>query len=76
MAIFHHSESVVSRSTGRSTVQAAAYLSGEKIKETRRQLTADFRNRADSVALWEQLAPEQALDWCQTLQFWDILETF
>jgi nucleoside-triphosphatase THEP1 len=76
MAIFHHSESVVSRSTGRSTVQAAAYLSGERIKETRRQLTADFRNRVDSVALWEQLAPEQAPRWCSELQFWDKLESF
>jgi hypothetical protein len=74
MAIYHHCESVISRSTGRSVVQAAAYISGTNIQETRRGLTADFRHREDSVAMWEQLAPEHAPLLYSALKFWDTLE--
>lgn len=76
MAIFHHHETVISRSKGRSTVQVAAYITGQKIEETRRNLIADFRKKAGTIAVWEQLAPEGAPQSCSSLKFWDELESF
>jgi hypothetical protein len=76
MANFHHSERVISRSTGRNTVQVAAYISREKIKVKRRRVTANFRKHPNKAAVWAQLAPEEAPGWCRELQFWDVLEPF
>jgi hypothetical protein len=76
MAIFHHHETVISRSKGRSTVQVAAYITGQKLEETRRDLIADFRKKASTIACWEQLAPEGSPQWCNSLNFWNELESF
>src|SRR6266446_5718506 len=46
MAIFHQHIGYVSRSTGRSSVQCAAYILGEKIVEDRRGLTANYENKS------------------------------
>lgn len=46
MAIFHQHVGYVSRSTGRSSVQCAAYILGEKIVEDRRGITANYENKS------------------------------
>jgi len=41
MAIYHLNIGHVSRSTGRSSVQSAAYITGASLYETRRDLAAN-----------------------------------
>ena len=45
MAIYHHSASVVKRSSGKSAVAAAAYRSGEKIEDKRTGITHDYTRK-------------------------------
>lgn len=49
MAIYHLSGQVISRSTGRSSVAASAYRSGEKLLDERTGLTHDFSHKSDVV---------------------------
>ena len=51
MAIYHVHHGFVSRSTGRSSVQSAAYICGEKLYEERREKFADFSKKAGEVAI-------------------------
>jgi hypothetical protein len=60
MAIYHLSAGFVSRSTGRSCVQAAAYMAREQLYETRRALTADYRREDSDLVYTATLAPEGA----------------
>jgi nucleoside-triphosphatase THEP1/5S rRNA maturation endonuclease (ribonuclease M5) len=76
MAIYHMNVGFVSRSTGRSSVQSAAYITGEKLHESRRDLTANFQNRSSDVAFTETLAPELAPVKFKELSVWDQLESF
>ncbi|MEG2563584.1 MAG: MobQ family relaxase [Lactococcus sp.] len=50
MAIFHAQVKVISRSSGRSSVAAAAYRAGEKITNSWDGQTHDFTRRSDVVA--------------------------
>lgn len=76
MAIYHFSVGFVSRSTGRSAVQAAAYITGEKLVESRRDLVADYSNRQGDVLASKTYAPEQAPAWMRDLTVWDKIESF
>ena len=76
MAIYHLSHSVVSRSTGRSSVQSAAYITGEKLHESRRDLEVNYQNRHSDIAFTATLAPEHAPDNFKDIGVWDLLETF
>ncbi len=77
MAIYHLSQGVISRSTGRSAVQSAAYTMGAKLQESRRGLTANYQNRARDVFYAETLAPAHASAWAKDAsQVWDRLESF
>ena len=65
MAIYHLSAKVVSRTSGRSAVAAAAYRSGERLLDARTGLAHDFRARAGVVTSFIAApadAPEWALD--------------
>ena len=74
MAIFHYSVSHVSRSTGCSSVQSAAYITGEKLHEERRGITANYSNR-DDVTYSGTLAPEWAGDeFRDTEKSWNAFE--
>ncbi len=66
----------ISRSTGRSAVQAAAYITGSCLYETRRDLTANYENRADDVVWSKTFAPEWAPSEFHELSVWDKLESF
>lgn len=65
MAIYHLSAKVVSRTSGRSAVAAAAYRSGERLLDARTGLAHDFRARSGVVTSFIAApadAPEWALD--------------
>lgn len=76
MAIYHMNVGFVSRSTGRSAVQCAAYISGEKLHESRRDLPVDYRNRHSDIAFCQTFAPNHAPEWMKDLSVWDKLESF
>ena len=76
MAIYHLSHGMVSRSTGRSSVQSAAYITGEKLHESRRDLEVNYQNRHSDIAFTATLAPEHAPDNFKDIGVWDLLETF
>jgi ATP-dependent exoDNAse (exonuclease V) alpha subunit len=75
MAIYHLSMGQVSRSAGRSAVQAAAYITRTCLQETRRGITADYRSKDDEV-FWETLAPEGSGIDKKDLEIWNRLENF
>lgn len=59
MALFHSTTKVISRSKGRSSVAAAAYRSGERIKNERDGITHDFTHKG-GVVYSEIVLPENA----------------
>ncbi|MDR0813464.1 MAG: MobA/MobL family protein [Oscillospiraceae bacterium] len=60
MAIYHCSVKIIGRSSGRSSVAAAAYRAGEKITNERDGLTHNYSQRYDVVHS-EIILPENAL---------------
>ena len=75
MNFFHLSVGHVSRSTGRSTVQNVAYITGEVLHEDRRGIRADYANNRGK-ATWGTLAPLGSGIEEKDLSFWNKLETF
>lgn len=59
MAIYHCSVKIISRTSGRSSVGAAAYRAGEKIKNERDGITHDYTKKT-GVIYSEILLPENA----------------
>lgn len=57
MAIYHFSAKMISRSTGRSAVAAAAYRTAERIEDHRQGLEHDYSNRT-GVLHTEIIAPD------------------
>ena len=76
MAIYHLSHGVVSRSSGRSSVQSAAYITGTDLHETRRDLDVSYKNRHSDIAFTDTLTPEHAPQQFHEIGVWDILENF
>jgi ATP-dependent exoDNAse (exonuclease V) alpha subunit len=74
MALYSLHAGFVSRSSGRSSVQAAAYICGEILREDRRDKVADYRNRVADVTLVGTLAPEHSK--YQDLSVWNAVENF
>jgi len=65
MAIFHFSVKIISRSTGRSAVAAAAYRSASQLHDERLDRDHDFSNKAGVVHSEVMLpggAPERLTD--------------
>ncbi len=76
MNFFHLSIGHISRSTGRSTVQNVAYITGEILNEERRGgKKADYANNRGKTT-WETMAPLGSGIASDDLSFWDKLETF
>lgn len=74
MAIYHCSVKVVSRSTGRSSVGASAYRSGEKLYNERDGLTHDYTKRT-GVEHQEIIAPKNAPEWASDREkLWNEVE--
>jgi len=63
MAIYHFSVQVISRSQGKSSVAAAAYRAGEKIKDERTGKIYDYSSRDKDKIDKIILAPKCAPDW-------------
>ena len=74
MAIYHLSQRFISRSGGRSSVQSAAYISGEKLYEERREIIADYTKRKGDVICVETLAPEKSK--YKDINVWNKVEKF
>jgi ATP-dependent exoDNAse (exonuclease V) alpha subunit len=75
MAIYHLSVGSVTRSTGRSSVQAAAYLTATCLTEERRGLVADYTRKQGDIT-WETMAPEWANIDKKDLSIWNRLENY
>ena len=74
MAIYHLSAKVVSRTSGRSAVAAAAYRSGERLLDARTGLAHDFRARSGVVTSFI-VAPADAPEWALDRQsLWSATE--
>ena len=63
MAIYHLSIKPISRSKGRSAVSAAAYRSGEKLYDERREKNCYYRGKSAGVLYSEILIPDNAPTW-------------
>lgn len=73
MAIYHLSAKVMSRSTGRSIVAAAAYRSGSRLVDERTGAVHDYTRK--SVEHTEILAPAGSPDWVyDRQQLWNRVE--
>ncbi|HLD95292.1 MAG TPA: AAA family ATPase [Alphaproteobacteria bacterium] len=76
MAIYHFSVGHVSRSTRCTSVQSAAYITGENLHEERRNKQANYSNRED-VFYATTLAPMSAKeDFKNTEKAWNLLENY
>ncbi len=74
MAIYHLSAKVIGRSSGRSSVAAAAYRSGERLVDERTGLVHDYTKRRDYIETWIQ-APEHAPAWAREREeLWNRVE--
>jgi len=67
---------MVSRSSGRSSVQSAAYITGEKLSESRRGIVSNYQNRVDDVAAFNTLIPDHGDLSLADLSVWDKLEEY
>jgi hypothetical protein len=73
---YHFRAKVISRSQGRAICAAAAYRSGEKIKDERYGQTFDYTPRT-SIHATEIRAPAHAPDWMKDRsQLWNGVEAF
>ena len=57
-------------------MQSAAYITGEKLHESRRDLSVNYQNRHSDIAFTMTLAPEYAPPKFHTLGVWDLTENF
>ncbi len=74
--MYHLSVGFVSRSTGRSSVQSAAYITGEQLHESRRDLNVNYRNSHSDIAFTTTLAPEHAPEMFHDVDVWNHFENF
>ena len=72
MAIYHCSTKPLSRSSGRSSVAAAAYRSGARLVDERQGLEHDYTRRS-GVDHSELILPDQARDWTRS-ELWNAAE--
>ena len=63
MAIYHFSAQMISRSKGQSAVAAAAYRSGERLKDERTNERKFYKREVKPETMI--LAPSQAPEWVQ-----------
>lgn len=74
MAIYHLSAKAISRSTGRSATAAAAYRSGEKIRDERTGLIHDYTKKS-GVTSADIVLPDNAPSWAtDRSQLWNAAE--
>lgn len=79
MAIYHHSASVIKRSSGKSAVAGAAYRAGEKIEDKRTGLTHDYTKKTgvDHSEIITPHLPTVDTNWLlDRAQLWNRVEAF
>ena len=74
MAIYHATAKIIGRSSGRSSVAAAAYRSGEYIHNERDGISHDYTHKKD-IAYKEIMLPENAPEWVNNREkLWNEVE--
>ena len=63
MAIFHLSAKIISRGKGQSAIAAAAYRSGERLRDEQANEQKFYQTRAERIEFTEILAPKDAPEW-------------
>ena len=75
MAIYHLSVKTISRSSGRSAPSAAAYRSGEKIYDERKDRVFNYPGKSKQVLFSEILTPSSAPKWMKDREkLWNAVE--
>ena len=75
MAIFHLTAKVISRGKGQSAVAAAAYRSGERLRDEQADEQKFYQARAERIEFTAIIAPKDAPDWAQDRnQLWNHVE--
>lgn len=74
MAIYHMSVKIISRSSGRTSVGAAAYRSGEKITNERDGLTHDYTHKTGVVYSEVMLCENAPKEWQDRGKLWNAVE--
>ncbi len=79
MAIYHHSASVIKRSSGKSAVAGAAYRAGEKIEDKRTGITHDYTKKTgvDHSEIISPHMPTVDNSWLKDrTELWNRVEAF
>lgn len=63
MAIYHLNAKVISRGQGQSAIAAAAYRSGERLRDEQADEQKFYKARADRIQFTAILAPKDAPEW-------------
>jgi len=75
MAIYHCSVKTIGRSGGSSSVNSAAYRSGEKLFDERLEKTFYYAGKKDDVSYKEIMAPSNAPEWVKDREtLWNAVE--
>jgi ATP-dependent exoDNAse (exonuclease V) alpha subunit len=75
MAIFHLNAKVISRGKGQSAIAAAAYRSGERLRDEQADEQKFYRSRAERIMFTDIMAPKDAPEWAHDRnQLWNQAE--
>ena len=75
MAIFHLTVKVFSRGKGQSAIAAAAYRSGERLRDEQAQEQKFYQTRAERIQFTDIMAPAHAPEWVHDRnQLWNEAE--
>ena len=75
MAIFHLTAKVISRGKGQNAVAAAAYRSGERLRDEQADEQKFYQARAERIEFTAIMVPKDAPDWAQDRnQLWNHVE--
>ena len=75
MAIFHLNAKVISRGKGQSAVAAAAYRSGERLRDEQVDEQKFYKARAERIQFTDIMAPKDAPEWAHDRnQLWNNVE--
>ena len=74
MALYSLHSGFISRSTGRSSVQSVAYITGTKMYEERRNKSINYTKKSSEVVLVKTIQPNNSVYAESTL--WNAVENF
>jgi hypothetical protein len=75
MAIFHLNAKVISRGKGQSAIAAAAYRSGERLRDEQAGEQKYYASRAERIQFTDIMAPKDAPEWAHDRnQLWNQAE--